>query len=96
MRRNQTRQLGDLIKDCLDDMNISRTLKEKRIVNQWGDLLGKAIASRTKQVYIKDRTLHVHLTSSVVRNELMMIQREIKEKINELAGEQLIDKIVIR
>ncbi len=96
MRKNETRPVGDIIKECLDDMNISRKLKEKRLVAQWGDILGKAIASRTKQVYIKDRTLHVHLTSSVARSELMMMRRTILEKLNEIAGEQLIDAIVIR
>jgi predicted nucleic acid-binding Zn ribbon protein len=96
MRKNETRPIGEIIKDCLDDMKISRKLKEKRLVAQWGDILGKAIASRTKQVYIKDRTLHVQLTSSVARSELMMMRKTILDKLNEVAGEQLIDAIVIR
>ena len=96
MRRNETRPIGEVIRECLDDLNIAQTLKEKRIVLQWGDLLGKTVAVRTKQVYIKERTLYVQMTSSVARNELMMMRQAILEKINELAGEKLIDAVVIR
>ena len=96
MRKNETRHLSEVIKECLDDLKISRTLKEKNLVSQWSNLLGKAIASRTKQIYIKDRKLYVYLTSSVARNELMMMRQTILEKMNEAAGEVLIDSIVIR
>jgi predicted nucleic acid-binding Zn ribbon protein len=96
MRRNETRPIGEVIKEYLDEMNISRTLKEKRLVSQWEKLLGKAIAARTKQVTIKDRILYVHMTSSVARNELLMMRQAILEKMNEMAGEKLIDSIVIR
>jgi predicted nucleic acid-binding Zn ribbon protein len=96
MRRNETRPIGEVIKECLDELNLSRTLKEKRLVSQWGDILGKAVAVRTKHVYIKDRTLFVHMTSSVARNELLMMRQAILEKMNETAGEKLIDSVVIR
>lgn len=96
MRRNETRPIGEVIKECLDELNISKTLKEKRLVSQWTELLGKTVSVRTKQVYIKDRTLFVYMTSSVARNELMMMRQAILEKMNEIAGEKLIDSVVIR
>ncbi|MBN1416969.1 MAG: DUF721 domain-containing protein [Bacteroidales bacterium] len=96
MRKNETRPIRDVIRDCLDDLKIGRTLKEKRIVAQWGHMLGKTVASRTKLVYIKDRTLYVFLTSSVVRSELLMMRQSILDKINEMAGEKIIDSVVIR
>ncbi|OFY59087.1 MAG: hypothetical protein A2Y87_09315 [Bacteroidetes bacterium RBG_13_46_8] len=96
MRRNETRPIGEVIKECLDELNLSKTLKEKGLVSRWGEVLGKAVAVRTKQVYIKDRTLFVHMTSSVARNELLMMRQAILDKMNEIAGEKLIDSVVIR
>jgi predicted nucleic acid-binding Zn ribbon protein len=96
MRRNETRPIGEVIKECLDELNITQTLKEKRLVSQWGEMLGKTVSVRTRQVYIKDRTLFVYMTSSVARNELMMMRQTILEKMNEIAGEKLIDSVVIR
>jgi predicted nucleic acid-binding Zn ribbon protein len=96
MRRNDPRPLKDIIGECLEDLNIKRILKEKRIIAQWENMLGKAIANRTRKVFIKNKTLYVHLNSSVARAELMMIKQGILEKINETAGEKLIDNIVIQ
>jgi predicted nucleic acid-binding Zn ribbon protein len=96
MRRNETRSIGEVIKECLDELNITQTLKEKRLVSQWGEMLGKTVSVRTRQVFIKDRTLFVYMTSSVARNELMMMRQTILEKMNEIAGEKLIDSVVIR
>ena len=54
------------------------------------------MARVTKNIYIKDRTLFVQLGSSVVRSELMMIRDEIMKRLNERAGKDVIDKIVLR
>jgi hypothetical protein len=40
--------------------------------------------------------LFVHLSSSVVRNELFMLQDEIIRKLNDAAGEELVTGIVFR
>jgi len=96
MRRNEPRPLKDIIGECLDDLNIRRILKEKRMIAQWENMLGKAIANRTRKIYIKNRTLYVQLNSSVARAELMMIKQGILDKMNEMAGEKLIDNIVIQ
>jgi predicted nucleic acid-binding Zn ribbon protein len=96
MRKNVTRPISEVISECLEDLKIGRTLKEKRMVSQWEELLGKAISSRTKYIYIKDRVLYVQMNSSVARSELLMMRQSILEKMNELAGEKLIDSVVIR
>lgn len=96
MRRNEPRPLKDIIGECLEDLNIRRILKEKQIITQWENILGKAISNRTRKVFIKNRTLYVQLNSSVVRAELMMIKQAILEKVNEIAGEKLIDNIIIQ
>ncbi len=96
MRRNEPRPLKDIIGECLDDLNIKRILKEKRIIAQWENMLGKAIANRTRKIFIKNRTLYIQLNSSVARAELLMIKQAILEKINEAAGEKLIDNIIIQ
>jgi predicted nucleic acid-binding Zn ribbon protein len=59
-------------------------------------MVGKAISSRTSKVYIRDHILYVHLTSSVARNELMMLREALREKLNEKSGKELIREIVLR
>jgi predicted nucleic acid-binding Zn ribbon protein len=75
---------------------IDRKLKEVGIIRSWEELMGKLVAERTKNIYIKNKILFIELKSSVLRNELTMMRQAIIDKINEKAGEKMIEKIVIR
>ena len=96
MRRSKTISLGDAIKDYLKEMNLESKLNEAGLINSWEEVVGKAIASRTSGIYIKDGILYVHLTSSVVRNELLMLRQELMEKLNQKARTAVIRDIVLR
>lgn len=77
-------------------MKLGGKLSEAGIINSWEEIVGKAISSRTTKIYIKDHVLYVHLNSSVVRNELLMLREVLKEKLNEKAGSEIIKDIVLR
>jgi predicted nucleic acid-binding Zn ribbon protein len=96
MRRSKTISLAEAIKDYIKEMNLNGKLSEVGVINSWEETVGKAISSRTSKIYIKDHILFVHLNSSVVRNELLMLREELKEKLNEKAGSEVIKDIVLR
>ncbi|OFY68513.1 MAG: hypothetical protein A2V64_02145 [Bacteroidetes bacterium RBG_13_43_22] len=96
MRRSKTISLAEAMKDYIKEMNLEGKLNEIGLINSWEETVGKAIASRTSKVYIKDQVLYVHLTSSVVRNELLMLRQALKEKLNEKAGCEVIRDIVLK
>lgn len=96
MRRNKTITLAEAIKDYINEMNLGDKLSETAILNSWEEVVGKAISSRTTKIYIKDHVLHVHLSSSVVRNELMMLRESLRGKLNERAGKEVIKDIILR
>lgn len=96
MRRSKTISLAEAIKDYISEMKLGEKLSEVGVINSWEEIVGKAISSRTTRIYIKDHILYVHLNSSVVRNELLMLREVLKEKLNEKAGSELIKDIVLR
>jgi len=96
MRRSNTQPLGDVIQQYLKAMDVDSKLKEIRVLKQWENMLGKSVAKVTTNLYIKNKVLFVHLSSSVVRNELAMIKEGIIKRINEIAEEELITDIVFR
>lgn len=96
MRRSKTISLAEALKDYVREMNLEGKLSEVGIINSWEDVVGKAISSRTSKIYIKDHILYVHLNSSVVRNELLMLRQALKEKLNGNAGSEVIKDIVFR
>jgi predicted nucleic acid-binding Zn ribbon protein len=96
MRRSKTISLAEAMKDYIKEMNLEGKLNEVGVINSWEETVGKAIASRTSKIYIRDRVLYVHLNSSVVRNELLMLRQALKEKLNGKAGAEVIKDIVLK
>ena len=96
MRRSKTITLADAIKDYITEMNLGEKLGETAVINSWEEIVGRAISSRTSKIYIKGHVLYIHLSSSVVRNELMMLRESLRDKLNEKAGKEVIRDIVLR
>jgi len=96
MRRSKTISLAEAMKDYIREMNLEGKLNEIAVINSWEETVGKAIASRTSKIYIRDQVLYVHLNSSVVRSELLMLRQVLKEKLNEKAGSEVIKDIVLK
>lgn len=96
MRRSKTISIAEAMKDYLKAMNLEGKLLEVNLINSWEETVGKAISSRTSRIYIKDKILYVHLSSSVVRNELLMLREALRDKLNEKAGSEIIKEIVLR
>lgn len=96
MQRKNTQTIGEVLREYVDAMGLSRKLKESRIDSQWEKLLGKNAASLTRKLVIKNKVLYVYLNSPALRNELLMMREKIIHRINEEAGEELINKIVLK
>jgi predicted nucleic acid-binding Zn ribbon protein len=96
MRRSKTISLAEAVNDYIKEMHLDVKLSEVGVINSWEEIVGKAISSRTSKIYIKDHILYVHLNSSVVRNELLMLRQALKEKLNEKAGSEIVKDIVLR
>ena len=96
MRRSKTITLAEAVRDYLHEMNLEERLTEVNLISSWEETVGKAISSRTSGIYIKDSVLYIRVTSSVVRNELLMVREALREKLNEKAGREVIKEIVLR
>ena len=88
--------LTDVLKEYKKEMGIENRLREVELINSWEEIAGKAIAKRTSKVYIKGGVLYIHLTSSVVRNELMMIREVLIQRLNEKAGNEMVKSVVLK
>jgi predicted nucleic acid-binding Zn ribbon protein len=96
MRKSNTQPIENVIREYLKEMSIDQKLKEVGIVSQWEKLMGKTVAVRTSHIYIRNHILYIHVTSSVLKNELLMMRQAIIEKINEEAGERIVEQMVIK
>jgi predicted nucleic acid-binding Zn ribbon protein len=96
MRRRNSEQVGEVIRKILRMEGLETPLNQYRLVDAWKDVVGQGIANYTQQIYVKNQTLFVHLTSPVLRQELMMTRQILVRRLNEKAGAQVITDIVFR
>ena len=96
MRRSETVKISTILDAFLKEKGLEGRMAENRLLNSWKELLGKTISNSTQNMYIKDRTLFVHLRSSIIRQELLMIKDDLIKKLNEKAGSDIIQNIVLR
>ena len=96
MRRSKTISLEEAVNDYIREMNLGGKLSEISVIKSWEGIVGRAISSRTTKIYIKDHILYVHLNSSVVRNELVMLREALRQQLNIKAGSEVIKDIVLR
>ena len=90
MKGNNTEQIGNILRQFLRQEGLESPLNEYRLIESWKDVVGPAIARYTSNLYIKNQTLHVHLTSSVLRQELMMGRELLIRNLNKTVGSQVI------
>lgn len=96
MKRNNAEQIGVLVRHFLRQECLETPLNERRLINAWPEVLGPAIASYTRELSIRNQVLYVHLTSAVLREELMMGRELLVRNLNRHVGAQVITNIVFR
>lgn len=96
MRRNNTEQIGDLLRKFMREEGLETPLNEHRLIAAWKEILGPGIASYTSNIYIRNQILYVHLSSSVLRQELMMGRELLVKNLNRHVGAQVITNIIFR
>jgi predicted nucleic acid-binding Zn ribbon protein len=94
MRKANDLTLKEAIEKMMDVYKIKRRYDETGITASWPSLVGKSMANRTKELYIRDKKLFLKIESSVIRNELLMMRSQLINKINEQAKSNLVEEII--
>lgn len=96
MRKSNTESLSSILKNYVRENNLERKMSELDLIKSWETIMGKTVTRYTRNIYIQNNTLFVETTSPVVRNELLMMKEEIRERLNEVVGEEIVKTIIFR
>lgn len=96
MEKKEIKRIDSLLQQFVKSNKLEKGLAEYRLKQSWNELLGIMVEKKTKSLQIRNRKLFVTLYSSVVRNELEMIKDTLISRLNEAAGMDVIDDIVLR
>jgi predicted nucleic acid-binding Zn ribbon protein len=95
MRKPNDKSIKEAMDQLLQVYKLQQKFDETALIAAWPEMMGPAIANRTKELYIRQKKLFVRVESSVIKNELMMMRSQIIEKMNEQAGGEVIVEIVL-
>lgn len=96
MKRGGVKSISELVKATCREEGLETPLNEYRLINSWSQVLGSTVKYYTKELYIRNQVLYVQVTSSVLRQELMMNRKTLVHRLNEHVGAQVITDIVLR
>jgi predicted nucleic acid-binding Zn ribbon protein len=96
MRKSNTQSISSVLKSYIQENHLERKLNELDLIKSWESIMGKTVSRYTGNLYIQNSTLFVETTSPIVRNELLMMKEEIRVRLNEVVGEELIKAIIFR
>lgn len=94
MRKTNDKTLKEAIEQMLQVYKLKRRYDETAVIANWPQLVGKPVANRTKELFVRDKKLFVRIESSVIKNELKMMHTQIINKINEEAQGVIVEEII--
>lgn len=97
MKRKNAQTIGEAIREFLqDNPAFYNKMLEASAVDAWKNKLSSGIANYTQNVYVRDHVLYVHLSSAVLRNELMLNRERLIKSLNDIIGEPFLNNIILR
>ncbi len=88
--------IGSVIQQWLRAHNLEAKLEESTVPSYWEEIVGEAVARHATVERIDKGKMFVRVESAVWRNELAIRREEIRQKVNERFGAEIVKEIVLR
>lgn len=92
-RSAEEQPLKEIIDKFLKAYAWDGKMKEMDLVAAWPELMGIAVANRTKEIRVQNKKLYLTIDSSVMREELLLGKQIIIDRLNEYAGQEIVNDI---
>ena len=95
-RNNEQISIADALKEFVETNKLEYGLDVVNVQDTWRDMMGNGVNNYTTDIQLKNDTLYVQLSSSVLREELSYGKEKIISMLNEALGKNVIKKLVLR
>lgn len=95
-RKNEDLSMSEALKGFIQKNKLQDGIDKVNAKEAWESLMGNGVNNYTTAVELRNATLYVSLSSSVLREELSLGKSKIINMLNEELGKDLIKKIVLR
>ena len=95
-RKKNNLSLGEALQDFIAKNKLQKGMDKVNTREAWKKLMGNGVSNYTTSVELRNETLFVSLSSSVLREELSHGKSKIIAMLNEELGKELIKNLVLR
>ena len=95
MERRKSELLDDVIMRFMRQSGLEMPLNQYRLIQSWADVAGQLVAEQTKEIFIRNQTLYVRVTSPAMRANLMMNRTRLTSLLNKQVGADVITNIAL-
>ena len=95
-QKSNEQSIREAIDLMLATYGLDGKMKEIRLIGSWEKVMGKPVAKHTREIFIRERKLFVRLDSAALREELSYGKEKILKMLNDEAGEQVIDEVILQ
>lgn len=96
MKRKEAQALSEILDEILRENHLDIGLDAARVRAAWKECMGEAVDKCTMSIHFDKGTLHVKLSSAVLRNELFMNRRVLIDRLNTHIGRPVIKNIYLK
>ena len=88
------------IKDAIDRLlqvyKLDAKMVELDAVKCWEEMMGPAVARRTREIFISNKVLYLKLDSAPLKEELLMGKGLLIQRMNERMGKEVITDVFFK
>jgi len=95
-RENENLSMKDALSAFIQKNKLEKGMDKVDAREAWARLMGNGVNNYTTNIELRNDTLFISLSSSVLREELSLGKSKIITMINEEIGKDLIKKLVLR
>lgn len=93
MFKRDVQTLADILTQCLRHDGLETPLMQRRLIDAWGRVVGKAIDKYTGEKFIRNQILFVKIINPALRADLSMMRERLVNNLNVEVGARIITDI---
>jgi predicted nucleic acid-binding Zn ribbon protein len=94
-RNDNAVHISQAIQELLKSQHLKPKFDEASVVASWERIVGKAIAKRTKRIYVRNKVLFVELQSPSMKHDLGYHKTQMLELFKKEFGGDVVSEIVL-
>ena len=93
MFKRDVQTLADILTQCLRHDGLEIPLMQRRLIDSWGKVAGRAIDKYTGEKFIRNQILFVKIVNPALRADLTMMRERLVNNLNVEVGARIITDI---